>query len=264
MRFALNPRVLASDKDRHHGAERHYVEGLRERGMLLEIGNVDVDAEQLVARTFQCDIGYCLKCSGEGAAKKYKGSCCTDLQVDLAGSELDRLRDLAERADAALDFGPRDPLGRVVRTILDDKHTEIVEDQAVALRHSKNGACALGVVEDGMLRCGINLLCRRLDLPLTEYKPAPCYVFPLHYARYRDDRTILTVLSEETRHWIKQHPTVAKLRCMSRPQPGAPVAYEFLRGEIEHLFGPEFYAELARAAEALRADAKPKKGGRKS
>ena len=61
-----------------------------------------------------------------------------------------------------------------------------------------------------------------LGLDLREYKPDPCFLFPLHYSEIGRNAYLISVLSEETRYWIEQHQTVGKLRCLRAPQPGSP------------------------------------------
>lgn len=257
MSYRINPRIAASEVERHHAAERRHVADLRERGLLFEIGGVDVDAEQLVLRTFQCDTAWCLRCGEEEGARKYKGSCCTDLQVDLTGDEKARIVELARRAQESGLLRPREPIAHVVTRVLEGEFTEITDDHSEALLHRKSGGCVLSVIEGAgtpagpRLRCAINSLTARLGLPLEDYKPVPCYLFPLHYTHYSEDRYLLSLLTEETRYWIGQHPLVGKLRCLKKPDPKAPRAYESLRWEIEQCFGVEFYRELKACAEAL-------------
>lgn len=245
MEFRINTLLADDEFKRHQAPARHYLEALREKNLLIEIGNVMVDAEQLVLRTFQCDTGYCVKCSGPGAKAQYKGSCCTDLQVDITPYEAEKVEELARLAQEKLDLNARDPVGAVVESILKGKAFGINDDKELAFKHKKNGACAMSWIEgEGALRCTINTLCMRLGLPIEEFKPAPCFLFPLHYCEIERNKYILSILSEETRYWIEQHRDVTKLRCLSRPQPGSPSAYVFLRAEIERLFSKRFYKEL--------------------
>jgi hypothetical protein len=225
---------------------------LRKRGLLIEIDNILVDGDQLILRTFQCDTNYCVRCTGAGAAREYKGSCCTDLQVDITGEEKDRLIDMANQARLKLPLKRNDPLTKVIDGILADKVTETNAEHEMMFRHKENGACAMSWIDSaGQLRCSINTLCERLGLDLRHYKPDPCFLFPLHYAQIGRDRFILTVLSEETRYWIEQHQAVTKLRCLRSPQRGSPPAYQFLRGEIEYLLSKRFFEELERRAEPI-------------
>jgi hypothetical protein len=176
------------------------------------------------------------------------------LQVDLTEREIGKLEELARRADEELKFKSTDPVRKIVDKVLAGKVTTETEEHELILRHKKNGSCAMSWMDDGQLRCSINTLCHRLGAPIQEFKPSPCYVFPIHYDEFTPGHFVLSVLSEETRFWIQQHESVAKLRCLRKPEPGAPSAYIALRGEIEYLLGPDFYLELDRHARKILQD----------
>jgi hypothetical protein len=252
MTYRMNRTIRDADYARHNTKEQKYLDDLEARGLLLEIDNVCVDAEQLVLRTFQCNTNYCVKCTGSNSTREYKGSCCTDLMVDLTASEKDKLRELAALARKKIRFAASDPIGKIAALVHEDRFTEINEDHEEQLRHRKNGSCIMSWMDEtGQLRCSINTLVHRLNLKLTDYKPDPCYLFPLHYAEIGRDRYIVTVLSEETRWWIEQDRCVSRLRCLRLPEPGSPPTYQFLRGELEYMLGKAFYAELDRRARGI-------------
>lgn len=251
MAYKINPVVDEAEYDRHHNQERFYADMLRERGLLLELDNILVDAEQLVLRTFQCNTNYCVRCTGSGKGKTFRGSCCTDLQVDVTVKEKQKLFQLAKMAEAKLTLGPKDPLRRVVDDILADRIIELNDEHELVLEHKKNEACIMSWMDGSTLRCSINSLCTELDLDLTEYKPDPCFLFPLHYGQVGANDFLLSVLCTETRDWIGQHAIVGKLACLRKPEPGSPPAYEFLRGEIEYVFGKRFYRDLDMAARPI-------------
>jgi hypothetical protein len=251
MQYQVSQRVDELEFRRHHTREVHYIGELREKELLLEIDNVAVDAEQLVLRTFQCNTNYCVKCSGMNGTKEYKGSCCTDLSVDLTDPEKEKLVEMARLAKQRLRFEPRDPIGRIVELLLMDEFSETNDEHEDVLRHRSDGRCIMSWIEEGTLRCSINTLCHRLGLSVEEFKPDPCYLFPLHYSEYSRNRFLLSILCEETRYWIGQHACVGKLACLRKPEKGAPPAYVYLRGEIEHIFGKQFYLELDRQAQPI-------------
>lgn len=245
----LNPLIDVAEYERHHTKERAYMDGLRERDLLLEIDNVMVDGEQLVLRTFQCNTNYCVRCTGVGATKEYKGSCCTDLQVDVTHGEKNKLLELAHLARQKLEFKATDPVLENVEKILEGKITEMNDENELVLRHKKTGACVMSYIDQtGQLRCSINTLVSRLGLSIEVYKPDPCYLFPLHYAQVGPDLFLLSMLTEETRDWIDQDVCVGKLKCLRKPEKGSPPAYVFLRGELEYLWGKKFYRTLERLA----------------
>lgn len=251
MPYSVNRSVDQIEFARHHTKEQFYMSELRKRGMLIEIENVFVDAEQLVLRTFLCDTNYCVKCTNGGSSKTYKGSCCTDLAVDITPPEKEKLVEMAKLAKEKLTFAANDPIRRVVENVLNDKISEVNEEHEEVLLHHPTGRCIMSWLDGDTLRCSINTLCSRLDLQLTEFKPDPCYLFPLHYSEFAEGQYLVSVLSTESRYWIAQHACVGKLRCLSRPAPGAPPAYIFLRGEIEYLLGKRFYRALDALAQPI-------------
>lgn len=253
MSFKINRSVDALEFSRHHPREVHYMNQLRERGMLLQVDNIAVDVEQLVLRTFQCNTNYCVKCTGGNGdgRKSYKGSCCTDLSVDLTEPEKTKLKEMARLAKRKLTFGPRDPVGKIVDLVLNDKISEVNEDHEDVMKHRADDRCIMSWMDGDTLRCSINTLCYKLGLSIEEYKPDPCYLFPLHYSEYARNEFLLSVLSSETRYWIGQHACVGKLACLRKPERGAPPAYQYLRGEIEYTFSKQFYVKLDAMARPL-------------
>lgn len=250
--FPINRRVDEQNHLRCHGPEHTYIRQLDQRGMLLRLGNVLVDAEQVILRTFRCNTLWCLRPEGEGATKKFKGSCCTDLEVDLTADEIERLKKLGRVAKKRLRLSPYDPLSEVVHRLQEEALTEETSYGEQALRHTRSGRCILSWMDrDGSLRCGLNTLCARLDLPLTEYKPDPCFLYPLHFAEPYRGIYFVTLISPETYEYIGAHSQTAKMRCLRRPEPGAPPAYVQLKWEIILLFGESFYNELAKLAEPI-------------
>lgn len=252
MTYQIDRFVDEQNHYRCHGPEQYYVDQLEARGLLVQLKNVAVDAEQLILRAFQCDSRWCLRCAGEGAKKKYKGACCTDLEVDLTPDELERIRKLGVLARERLTLSPRDPLADVVKRMESGKFTSTTDKGERALEHLRTGRCPLSWMErDGTLRCGINSLCLKMELPLENYKPDPCILFPLHYVQYRPGQFLLTVICDENYQYIGADAYVAKLRCLRKPQPDAPPAFVWLKQEIIHCFGEDLYAALEQAAEPI-------------
>ncbi|GEM_PF-5271307 len=254
MTYRIRPSIDAREYERANGKTLQYVQVQRRRGLILDLDNVAVDAEQILLRTFRCNTQWCLRCEGQGAALSYKGSCCTDLQVDLTAEEKSGLIELAGRARRELDLAACDPVKPIVERVLADRFTECNDEGEEVLCHKRNGQCVMAWMDPaGRLRCSINTLTERLGLPIEAYKPDPCYLFPLHYTEYARGRFLLSILSAETRPWIGQHVCVGRLRCLRTPEPGAPAAYQFLRRELEHLLGPAFYSRLDEAGRAFLA-----------
>lgn len=249
MAYQVNPYIKEQNHRRFHAAERNYIAQLEARGGLIRLENIDVDAEQLVLRAFRCDSRHCLRQVEKDGAKHLKGCCCTDLQVDVTETELERVRELGRLALEKLKFAARDPQGEIARRMADGKLYEVTEGGDTAFIHMKSGRCPLGfLTREGALYCGINALCRQLELPLAHYKPEPCIMFPLHFVEHLPGRYFVTVVCEETWKVIGSSKIVANLRCLRKPQADAPPAILSLKYEIIAAFGEELYKALAAAA----------------
>lgn len=250
MPYRIREFMLDENHRRAHAPENYYIDMLRRRGHLIEVDNVQIDAEQLVLRTFQCDTAWCVRAAGDPASRQFKGSCCTDLQVDVTAHEAAKLRELAAIAEERLALGIGDPLLPIVRRLRDDKFIERVADRGdIAFRHLGSSRCALSwLTTGGVLRCGINTLCEKLKLPLEVYKPEPCYLFPLHYVEAMPGHYFFTLITAETFEYIGADRHTAHLKCLRKPKPGAPPAYRSLKDELTLCLGEEFYEKLEQAA----------------
>ncbi|MCE5230927.1 hypothetical protein LLG95_15220 [bacterium] len=255
MPYKINAFMLDENHRRAHAPENYYLDRLRREGNLIEIDNIQIDAEQLVLRSFQCDTTWCVRSSGEPASRQFKGSCCTDLQVDVTEHESARLRELASIAEERLSLGIGDPMLPIVRRLRDGKFTERLDRGDVAFRHLTSSRCALSwLTTAGVLRCGINTLCDRLGLPLEQYKPEPCYLFPLHYVEAEQGKYFFTLISSETYEFIGADHHTAHLKCLRKPKPGSPPAYQSLRFELILCLGEKFYEQLEEAAAEFLAN----------
>ena len=249
MPYRLNASVDEQNHHRCHFPENHYIDDLDRRGMLIRVDNVLVDAEQLILRTFECDTDWCVRCKGTGAEKKFKGSCCTDLEVDLTRHEVELLEQLGEMA-AQLKIKPSDPIAQAIRRLQKKKFTFLTDEKKeLALRQTPHERCMLSwITRDGHYRCIVNTLCDRLGLPIDKYKPDPCFHFPFHYVEHEPGIYFMTTICKETYAWIGADKYVSKLRCLRQPKPGAPPAFRFLKYEIIHCFGEQLYNRLEAAA----------------
>lgn len=252
MAFKLNPYVDEQNHHRCHTDEQRYMRELDARGMLLRIGNMVIDAEQLVLRTFQCNSSYCTRCVKKDGKTTFKGSCCTDLEVDVTEEEVRRLHELGKIAKRKLRLPPGDDLSPIIERLAKNAFTETTSKHETAFRHLSSGRCSLSwPAADGAVLCGINALCMALELPLNEYKPDPCFLFPLHYVEPVPGLYFITLLTSETYQYIGADAYVGKLHCLSKPQPGSPPAYQFLKGEINHCFSGGLYEALDEAAQPI-------------
>lgn len=256
MIYNIRREMAAEDTVRATLPERAYVRGLIDDGDAIEIDNVVVDARELIERRFICDTLHCLRVKKND---RLRGSCCTDLEVNLTPNEIQHLKDVAERyldSPAAQTGGMA---GQIARRIIEgDKVIDINHLGEKRLTHNKKKVCSLGFIDDdGRLLCALNAFADGIGEELPLVKLPTCYLFPLHYVEYEKGRFLLTLISEANYESLEGAYEVARLRCARKPPKDAPRAYESLRGEIEFTLGKSFYRRMLKAIEEWKSGRKP-------
>jgi hypothetical protein len=235
---------------------QRYVNVQKTRGRLITVGNVDVDVEHVVERTFLCDRHRCIQWTPHEHKKDARPlidrSCCSRYTVPV--TDLDR-----ERVEEIL------PL---VRKRLDAKHPlvldaseppyEVQDDYSFAMRERENGACQFVVYEDGLTGCAIHKTCLEEGLDPWVYKPLGCSLWPLAILDYEDDdgkkRLLLTIYARATEGLFESEPDgesaeESSFACLVDRDPAYDPMYRACREVLEHTFGDEFYRRLDRAAQ---------------
>ena len=248
--YTLRKAVSREDGVRALLPENAYIQKLREAEGVFEIGNVLVDRAQLIDRRFLCDSLHCMRYVP--SRKRYRGCCCTDLEVDLTPNELLAMRRCCSRYLASDGADAERPEYRIARRVLETEEWQDANYRGEPyLTHSREKVCSMGyIARDGRLLCGLNAMAEALGEPVARWKPATCYVFPLHYVEYRPGHYLLTVVCGENHEYIDAAEEIGRLACLKKPQTEAPPAYVALRGEIEWLFGAPFYEKLRQLAQA--------------
>jgi hypothetical protein len=254
MAFKINETITNEDRVRAVLPEVAYIEKLKEMGEALFIDNVLIDAPQLIERRFICDTLHCMRRTGKHG--HCKGSCCTDLEVNITPNEVLQMRRLAKKYLASSAAAPESPEYAVAKRVMEgDGWMDQNYRGEPTITHSKKNVCSLGHVDgEGRLLCAVNAMAAALGDPIAKWKLITCYVFPLHYIEYEEGRYLLTVLCRENHESLDAAPDIGRLRCINRPPKDAPPAYESLRGEIECLFGARFYTRLAEAAKRWESE----------
>jgi len=232
-------------------ADARYVQKLAERNELLVIDNIAVDAPNLVLRRFACDTRHCVRVEERNGRPWFCGSCCTDLVVELAEPERERLERLASV------YLRRFPRGlRSVRAVAQKiRGGEIIaysqKDEPI-LDDLHTNRCVLSYLDrQGVLRCTVNTMVEALGLRSEDYKPDACLAFPIHYVDYEPDRWFVTVINRQNYRPLGVARETASVRCLTRPLRDAPPAYVTLRRELEHLWGKRFWQQLDHHARRL-------------
>jgi len=249
MGFRVNQSLQREDSVRALLPERAYVRWLQEKGQAVRIDNVIVDAPEIIARRFLCDTAHCARLSRKRG--KLKGSCCTDLEVDLTPNEIRRIRRLARLYLESGNADPEAPFYAVARGVEDDDgwmdENHLGEPR---LTHTRKKVCSMGFLdEEGRLLCALNAMAEALGAPVAKWKLQTSFLFPLHYVEYKDGEYLLTIIAEDNYENMEGCAEAARLRCVRKPPADAPRAYQSLRHEIETLLGKRFYRKLERAAE---------------
>ena len=75
-----------------------------------------------------------------------------------------------------------------------------------------------------------------------------CWFWPLALVPLYTGQFLLTVHTEETRHFTEESENYAKKRCLTEPIAGAPYIYQSFRQELVHVFGQAWFDALVACA----------------
>jgi hypothetical protein len=228
---------------------RRYAELLGERGSLLAIGAVDVDVEQLIYRPFLCDCQRCISWSGSGATARalVDRSCCSRYTVPVTGVDRKRVLEVLDRVRERLpeDHRLQDPNESPFELDGEFQYSMVETDQKV---------CQFVLYEEGRSHCAIHKTCLEEGLPVAEYKPLSCSLWPIAFVDYADeqgnDRYLLTVYGKETAGLFDQEEE-GDFACLVDQNSEYEPMYRSVQDVLTHLLGSEWYAELDRQARVL-------------
>lgn len=235
---------------------QRYAKLQRQRGRLISIGNVDVDIEHVVERTFLCDRHRCIQWTPherkEDARPLIDRSCCSHYTVPVTDLDRDRVAEILPLVRKRLE--PTHPL------VVDETEPafDIQEDFSFAMRERESGACQFVVYDQGRTACAIHKTCLEEGLDPWVYKPLGCSLWPLAILDYEDDdgkeRLLLTIYARATEGLFESEPDEdsadeSSFACLVDKDPAYDPMYRACRGVIVHTFGPEFYKKLDAAAQ---------------
>jgi Fe-S-cluster containining protein len=239
-RIETNPALIEWLRDYEEQPWRRYVHGLKERGELVDVAGVMVDARALFATRFRCDSKTCAMVDRPAGVE----SCCEEYYVEVTVAERDRI---ARRGAEVVEFLSRKDPARVkadrdIASFFDDRNT-------IELRKEDNRCVFSYRDEAGQLWCGLHSLALEKGWPIESIKPITCILFPLVVFRFENGDMLLTATSEEVERMFANPKESLKLPCLLK-QAGDPMYVE-CRGAIETAFGKPFYSRLAEAASAF-------------
>lgn len=100
----------------------------------------------------------------------------------------------------------------------------------------------------GQVRCAIHAYAQHAGLSYLDIKPTDCWFWPLALVPLYTGQFLLTVHTEETRHFTEESENYAKKRCLTEPLPGAAYIYQSFAAELVHVFGQEWFDTLVTCA----------------
>jgi hypothetical protein len=235
---------------------QRYAKVQKTRGRLISIGNVDVDVEHVIDRTFLCDRHRCIQWTPHEKMKDKKPlidrSCCSHYTVPVTDLDRERVAEILPLVKKRLD--KKHPLITEPET----PPYEIQDDYSFAMREHESGACQFVVYDKGQTACAIHKTCLEEGLDPWVYKPLGCSLWPLAILDYEDDdgrdRLLLTIYARATEGLFESEPDgdtadESSFACLVDKAPEYDPMYRACRGVIEHTFGDEFYRKLDAAAQ---------------
>jgi len=215
-----------------------YVRKLEKAGKLFRYKKFVFDLESMMSVNYACDPGLCLKVT-DG---HYHGSCCTDYSVDLSHGEKLALISLLEKSihECAVKY-PWLLTGKIFKRNRNKTHY---------LAHRPEGPCVFGKIEGNRILCIVDLLCAKLKLKRTMYKPSTCFSWPFELIDMENSEkeVFVTFINAVNAKYMSQD--TACLKCVSG-QHGAP-AYISMKSEIEHYTGKKAYKAMLKAIGAKK------------
>lgn len=241
------------------------------------IGDIIVDVNNIIRRPYACDGAHCLSMKrlpnrledygftfyNEVAAY---GDCCRGAVVFLSADERQRI---AEHLPGILSHMSQEGQFVVKEHLRHqgeaDRHAAFAESargtlpphQGQELDFAKmhtiwGDQCLFRTLHHdgsgGQVRCAIHAYALQTGISYFEVKPSDCWFWPLALVPLYTGRFLLTVHTEETRHFTEESESYARKRCLTEPLPGAPYVYQSFRPELVHVFGQEWFAALEACA----------------
>ncbi len=235
---------------------KRYVEVQKTRGRLISIGNIDVDIDNLIERTFLCDRHRCIQWTPHekkaDARPIIDNSCCSRYTVPVTDLDRERVEEILPLVKKRLE--KNHPL--IVSP--DEPAYELQEDYSFAMRERESGACQFVLYEKGLTTCAIHKTCLEEGLDPWVYKPLGCSLWPLAILDYEDDdgkeRLLLTIYSNTTEALFDNEAEddsngESVFACLVDKDPSYDPMYRACRGVIVQTFGDEFYRKLDQQAQ---------------
>jgi len=227
--YVLHPKC---SRDYGHAPIEKYITYLRENNLLLELNNVKIDLLNIAYRKFKCNPKRCLQIINERGEISYEGSCCTYFNVKISKKEMENIKYLFKE----------------IRKIIPEESVNnpfaLNDPQHWIIKKRDGGLCVFGYLDKaGVLRCAIETICREQKMPVFQYKPCSCIIWPFFIYRI-GKKLFLTVTCPENSKVLGYDGITTDFKCLTQPLSTDPPIYLSLGNVITFMFGEEFYTHL--------------------
>lgn len=231
----------------YHAPWRSYIKLKQDRGELVAVGNVLVDASNIFLKPFTCDSCVC----SPGLRPRGKQSCCAELEASVTQGEMDGIRKHFDKVDAVL--RRQDPAwARRPRTF--EQCLEPQPDFTLQLA-KRAGRCVFSYHgPKDQLWCAVHTAGMEEGLDVFRLKPRLCSIFPLLLQELEDDTYLLSLLDEQNGSLIG-FTSYKELPCLHGTKTfgakGPPTYLDFV-GTLTGCFSRRFVEQLDAAARQWR------------
>lgn len=251
----------------------HYVKQIE----TVVIDDILVDVNNIILRPYACDGAHCLSMKrlpnrvedygftfyNDAAAY---GDCCRGAVVFISPEERQRIAEHLEgiiphmsqegqfivkeylrqqgttnKHEAFAETARGTLAGQQDRELDFAKLHTIWGEQCIFRTLHHDGMC-------GQARCAIHAYALQAGVSYLDVKPVDCWFWPLALVPLYTGQFLLTVHTEETRHFTEESESYARKRCLTEPIPGAPYVYQSFQQELVHVFGQAWFDALEAAA----------------
>lgn len=223
---------------------RGYFQAKKARKELERVGDVWVDAPNVVDRVFTCDPG----CCSPGRRHRGEESCCAEFSVEVTAREQKTLGEHFEGISRFLaardaDWATRDPTMDEVIVPHEDNRFQ----RALGKRKRR---CTFSFLDERRaIRCGVHGYCLEQGIDVHTVKPKLCFLFPLLVQDMQDGTWLLTVLDAENSGLVgftsfEELPCLRGEETFGTLAEGGPAFYDDHRSTLTHLFGKGFMKGL--------------------
>ena len=241
------------------------------------IGDIIVDVKNIILRPYACDGSHCLSMKSlpnhlEGYGFTFYnemaayGDCCRGPIVFISQAERQHIAEHLEKIIPHMSQegqfivkehlhhrGPehkQEAFAESARVTLGEQQGQ---DLDFAKMHTIWGdQCIFRTLhhdgQRGQVRCAIHTYTVQVGLSYLDIKPVDCWFWPLALVPLYTGQFLLTVHTEETRHFTEESENYVKKRCLTEPIAGASYIYQSFCKELVHVFGQEWFDALVACA----------------